>query len=144
MYAWLVALHLVGLVVFLVSHAVSMWVAFRVRGETSRDVVAALLGMSARGSQVMYLGLLLLGVGGLGAAATAGWLTAPWAVASYAVIVLVIVLMYVCRGTVLLRPARRARGDRQGGAARRFRARRPPPLGGQSSSPRSAGPGCSP
>ena len=95
MYSWLVALHLVGLVVFLVSHAVSMWVAFRVRGETNRDVVAALLGMSARGSQVMYLGLLLLGIGGLGAAATAGWLTAPWVVASYVVIVLVIVLMYV-------------------------------------------------
>ena len=78
MYSWLVVLHLVGLAVFLVAHGVSMWVAFRIRGEPNRDLVAALLGMSARGSQAMYLGLVLLGIGGLGAAASAGWLTAGW------------------------------------------------------------------
>ena len=58
-------------------------------------VVAALLGLSSRGSQVMYLGFLLLGIGGLGAAASVGWLTATWVVASYVVIVVVILLMYM-------------------------------------------------
>jgi hypothetical protein len=95
MYSWLVVLHLVGLAVFLVAHGVSMWVAFRIRGESNRDVVAALLGMSARGSQVMYLGLLLLGIGGLGAAASAGWLTAGWVVASYVTVVVIVLLMYM-------------------------------------------------
>jgi hypothetical protein len=94
MYAWLVTLHLIGLVVFLICHAVSMWVAFRIRGEQDRGVIAALLGMSARGSQVMYLGFVLLGVGGLGAAAIAGWLTAPWVVASYVILVVTIIAMY--------------------------------------------------
>ena len=95
MYAWLVALHLVGFALFLSMHGVSMWAAFRVRGEPNREVVAALLGLSARGNQVMYLGFLLLGIGGLGAAAQVGWLTAPWVVASYIVLAAVILLMYI-------------------------------------------------
>src|SRR5690242_9879473 len=94
MYAWLVALHVIGVVVFLLCHAVSMWVAFRIRTEPDRAVVAALLGMSARGNQVMYLGFVLLGIGGLGAAGMAGWLTAPWVVASYVVLVVTIIAMY--------------------------------------------------
>jgi predicted RND superfamily exporter protein len=94
MYAWLVALHLVGFVVFLVCHAVSMWVAFRIRSEPDRAVIAAMLEMSSRGNQVMYLGLILLGVGGLGAASVAGWLTAPWVVASYAVVAVTLVAMW--------------------------------------------------
>jgi Predicted integral membrane protein (DUF2269) len=95
MYPWLVALHLIGFALFLVTHGVSMWVAFRIRRETSREVLAALLGMSSRSNQVMYLGLILLGIGGLGAGATAGWLGAPWVVASYAVFLAVLLLMFV-------------------------------------------------
>lgn len=95
MYAWLVALHLVGFALFMAMHGVSMWAAFRVRGEPNRDVVAALLGLSAKGNQVMYLGFLLLGIGGVGAAAQVGWLTAPWVIASYVVLAVVILLMYI-------------------------------------------------
>ena len=95
MYQWLVFLHLVGIAVFLMTHAISMWVAFRIRREPNRDVIAAMLTLSSRGNQAMYLGFLLLGIGGLGAAANVGWLTAPWVVASYVVIVVVILLMYM-------------------------------------------------
>ena len=42
----------------------------------------------------MYLGLILLGIGGLGAAAIAGWLTAPWVVASYIVLAVTLVAMW--------------------------------------------------
>jgi len=95
MYVWLVTLHVLGVVLFLVTHGVSMWTAFRVRRETNREVLAALLGMSARSSQVMYLGLILLGVGGLGAAASVGWLTSGWVVASYAVFLAVLLAMFM-------------------------------------------------
>ena len=98
MYAWLVTLHLVGFAVFLACHAVSMWVSFRVRGESSRDVIASLLDLSVRGSKAMYLGLLLLLVGGFGAGASAGLLLAPWMVASYVVLVVVFVLMSAIAG----------------------------------------------
>ena len=94
MYAWLVLLHLIGFVVFLLCHAVSMFVAFRIRGEPDRAVITAMLGMSARGNQIMYLGFILLGVGGLGAAASVGWLTAPWVVASYVVLAITLVAMW--------------------------------------------------
>jgi hypothetical protein len=95
MYPWFVALHVVGVALFLVTHGVSMWVAFQVRRETNRDVIAALLGMSARSNQVMYLGLILLGIGGLAAAGSVGWLTATWVIASYGVVLAVLLMMFV-------------------------------------------------
>jgi hypothetical protein len=50
--------------------------------------------MSSRGNQVMYLGFILLGIGGLGAAGIAGLLTAPWVVASYVVLAITLVAMW--------------------------------------------------
>jgi hypothetical protein len=94
MYAWFVALHLVGFAFFLIAHAVSMWVSFRVRGERDRDVIRAMLDLSQRGTQSMYLGLLLLIVGGLAAAWNAAWLTATWVIASYVVFIVVLAAMY--------------------------------------------------
>ena len=94
MYLWLVALHLVGVVVFALTHGVSMFVAFRIRSERNRDVIAAMLALSSRANQVMYLGLLLLAVGGLGAAWNVGWLLAPWVIASYVVLIGTILVMY--------------------------------------------------
>ncbi len=80
---------------FLVTHGVSMWTAFRVRRETNRDVIAALLGMSARSNQLMYLGLLLLGIGGLAAAGSVGWLASTWVTASYGVFLTVLLAMFL-------------------------------------------------
>ncbi|HEU0244041.1 MAG TPA: DUF2269 family protein [Candidatus Limnocylindrales bacterium] len=94
MYPWLVTLHLLGLVVFLLAHGVSISVAFRVRGERRRDAVVTLLDLSGRATQVVYVGLALLGVGGLGAAWSAGLLTAPWVVLSYVIVVVTLFAMY--------------------------------------------------
>jgi hypothetical protein len=93
-YTWLVVLHLLGLVLFLLAHGVSMWVAFRIRREDDRAVIAAMLDLSAQGNRVAYLGLLLLGIGGLGAAGSAGLLLAPWVVASYVVLGATLVAMW--------------------------------------------------
>ncbi len=94
MYLWLVALHLVGLVVFVMCHGVAMFVAFRIPKERNRDVIVALLDLSSRANQAMYIGLLLLAIGGFGAAWNVGWLLAPWVVASYVVLIVTIVVMY--------------------------------------------------
>ena len=81
-----------------------MFVAFRIRQEEDRTIIAALLGLATRGNQMMYLGLLLLGIGGLGAAASAGLLLAPWVIASY--VVVVVTLLAMCGdGLGLLLPA---------------------------------------
>jgi hypothetical protein len=94
LYRWLVFLHLVGLVLFLLAHGVAMFCAFRVRRERDRTVIATLLTLSASGSQGSYLGLILLGLGGLGAAWQASLLMATWVVGSYVVVVIIIVAMY--------------------------------------------------
>lgn len=95
MYAWFVLLHLVGFVIFLAMHGVSMAVSFWIRGQTERATITSLLMLSARAVQIAYLGLILLGIGGLGAAANVGWLTISWVVGSYVVLAIVIVAMYV-------------------------------------------------
>lgn len=94
MYSWLVTLHLLGLAVFLPAHGVSMWVAFRVRGERDRAAIVVLLDLSLHAARVVYVGLLLLGLGGLGAAWSAGLLAAPWNLASYIVVVAVLIAMF--------------------------------------------------
>jgi hypothetical protein len=94
-YVWFVLLHLVGLVIFLAMHGVSMAVSFWVRGQAERTTIVSLLMLSSRAVQISYLGLLLLGIGGLGAAANVGWLTVSWVVASYVVLAIVVVAMYI-------------------------------------------------
>src|SRR4029078_2408262 len=66
----------------------------RIREETYSPLIAPLLGLASRGNQMMYIGLLLLGIGGLGAAASAGLLLAPWVIASYVVVVVTLLAMW--------------------------------------------------
>lgn len=94
MYAWLVFVHLLGLVVFALAHGVSVFVAFRVRRERDARVITALLGLSQTAVIGLYVGLLLLGVGGMAAAWQGGLLTAPWVVASYVVLFVTLVVMW--------------------------------------------------
>jgi hypothetical protein len=77
MYQALVFIHLVGVVVMAVAHGVSIFAAFRVRRETDPRIVAAILGMSKSAVMVLYVGLLLLAIGGFGAAWQSGVLLAP-------------------------------------------------------------------
>lgn len=94
MYQWLVFLHLVGLVLFAAAHGISAYTAFRIRQERDPRIVASHLGASKIATGPMYVGLLLLAIGGLGAAGAGGLLLAPWVIASYVVLVAVLVVMY--------------------------------------------------
>jgi uncharacterized membrane protein len=82
-------------VVFAVAHGVSMAAAFRVRSLAGEPgLVATHLHTSKLATGGVYIGLVLLGVGGLGAAWSAGLLLAPWVVASYAVLAVTLVVMW--------------------------------------------------
>lgn len=94
MYLWFVLLHLVGIVLFVAMHGVSMAISFWLRGQRDRATIVSMLALSSRSTQVAYLGLILLGIGGLGAAANVGWLTASWVVGSYVVVAVVLVAMF--------------------------------------------------
>ena len=94
LYPWFVFLHLVGLVVFAVCHGVSMFVAFRIRSQRNPQAIIAAMEASSAAIGPMYLGLLLLIVGGLGAAAGANLWFEPWIIASAVVLIVVVGVMY--------------------------------------------------
>jgi hypothetical protein len=95
LYPWFVLLHLIGLVIFAVCHGVSMFVAFRVRANRhARPAIGAAMEASSASIGPMYIGLLLLAVGGFGAAIGGGVLTTTWVLASIVVFIVVIGAMY--------------------------------------------------
>ncbi len=94
LFPWFVLLHLIGLVLFVACHGVSMFVAFRIRSQREPRAIAAAMEASSMAIGPMYLGMLLLIIGGLGAAAGANLWFEPWIIASAVVFVLVIGAMY--------------------------------------------------
>ena len=94
MHDWFVLAHVVGAILFIGAHAVSMAAAFELRGIPDRDRAQAILKRSGIAIGVMYLGLLLLLVGGIGAAFTGGWWGSLWLWAAIVVLVFVIAAMY--------------------------------------------------
>ena len=94
LYLWFVVVHLIGLVLFAISHGASAFMAFRLRGERDPVVVDALLKTGQLSVGPMYIGLLLLIIGGLGAAAGANLWGQPWVIASIVVFVVVLVVMW--------------------------------------------------
>ncbi len=94
MYAYIVLLHVVGAFTFALAHGVSMAVALRLRGVQSREQVAALLELSGLSIWALYIGLLLLLVGGVWAGFAGDHWGRLWIWASVGVLVVVIVAMY--------------------------------------------------
>jgi uncharacterized membrane protein len=93
-YLWFVFAHLLGLVIFAVSHGGSAFMAFRLRNERDPVVVDSLLKVGQLSVGPMYVGLLLLIIGGLGAAAGGNLWGAPWVLASIGVFVVVLIVMW--------------------------------------------------
>jgi hypothetical protein len=113
LYQWFVVIHLLGLVVFAVAHGVSMFIAFRVRGERDPATVATLLGLSKVAVGPVYIGLILLLIGGVGAAWGGDLWFEPWIIASVAVLIVVLAVMYTLATPfyVGVRTALEARGE---------------------------------
>jgi hypothetical protein len=94
MYAYIVLLHVIGAFVFALAHGVSIAVALRLRGARSREQVAALLELSGLAIGGLYVGLLLLLVGGIWAGFAGDHWGRLWIWAAIVVLVVVVVLMY--------------------------------------------------
>ncbi len=93
-YPWFVFAHIVGVVLFAISHGASAYAAFRMRSDRDPHTVASLLAMSQLATGPMYVGLVLLGIGGIGAATIGGLWGEPWVIASVVVLLIVIGVMY--------------------------------------------------
>lgn len=94
LYPWFVLVHIVGLVVFVAAHAVSAVTAFRMRRMREPREVATALARSRITLLPMYIGLLLLVVGGIGSAVIGDLWSRPWNIASALVLVAVLAVMY--------------------------------------------------
>jgi hypothetical protein len=94
-YPWIVLLHIVGAFVFAISHGVSGFAAFAIRASRQDEArVRTLLEVSGYSLGSMYIGLLLLLVGGIWAGIYAGHFARGWIWAALIVLVVVIVAMY--------------------------------------------------
>jgi hypothetical protein len=98
-YQWLVFAHLVGLVIFAMCHGVAIFSAFRIRSLRDTAAVRGQLELATQSSRLMYIGLILLAVGGIGAASSANLWGAAWITWSIVVFIAVIVAMYAVGGS---------------------------------------------
>lgn len=94
LYPWFVVVHLIGLVLFAISHGASAFMSFRLRAERDPVVADGLLKVGQLAVGPMYIGLVLLIVGGLGAAAGANLWGETWVIASIVVFITVLVVMW--------------------------------------------------
>ena len=111
LYPLIVVAHILGGFIFAMAHGVSLFVAFRIRGQHDPDRIRAYLELSGGTVPMMYAGLLILLVAGIGAAIMRGWFGFGWPWLSLGLLVGLALLMYQ-RGSVYYNQVRRAVGLR--------------------------------
>ena len=136
MYTWIVYLHILGAFAFALAHGTSMLVAFRLRATRDAGRIAELLALSQLATRLMYVGLVLLLVGGIWAAFDGDLWGKAWIWLALGLLVGVSVVMYAV-ATPFYGQMRAAAGLTSGG--RRCRRHRRPPLPPPPGRPRAAG-----
>lgn len=95
MYEWVLFLHVVGAFVFMMSHGVSIFIAFQLRQEEEISRIRALLDLSTMSLRGMWGSIIIL----LGAGITLGfmgkWWGQGWVWLSIGIMVAVSVVMFV-------------------------------------------------
>jgi hypothetical protein len=109
MYRWLVYVHILAVFIFLLAHGGSTSVTLRLRRETDRSRIAALLDLSSASLGVMYLSLLVLLVAGIILGFMGKWWGLGWIWTSLALLVLTAVGMYM-RSSIPFNRVRQAAG----------------------------------
>jgi hypothetical protein len=94
MYGIVVLAHMLGALLFILAHAVSMVTAFRLRAERDHARIGRLLRVSGTAIGIMYIGLLALVVAGVVAGFMGGHWGRLWIWTSLAILVAVIAAMY--------------------------------------------------
>lgn len=95
MYQWIVLLHIVGAFVFVLSHGVAIFMVNELPKQRDSRRVLALLDLSSASLNAVYIGLLLLLVGGIWAGIYNGHFGRGWIWAAIIVLVAIIAVMYV-------------------------------------------------
>ena len=122
LYGWVVFGHVVAVILGLGAHGGSAFAMFRVRRETDRSRMAAILEVSSSSLMVASIGILVAIVLGIVAAVMGGHFSRFWPWAAIIVLVIVIGLMTPLAG-IPMNNLRRAlgmtvQGDKKGDPAR--------------------------
>ena len=94
LYSWWVYLHILGAFAFVFAHGASALAAFRIRATRDPAQIRTLLDVSSLALGVMYVGLLLLLVGGVAAGIVGDHFGRGWIWAALVLLVVIIVAMY--------------------------------------------------
>jgi hypothetical protein len=109
MYQWMVFLHILGALVMFMGHGASAVMAFQIKRERSPERIRALLDFSAAALPAMYLGLLMLLVGGIAAGSMGGWWRQGW-IGTALVLVIILVVWMGLNAERQYKPLRKAVG----------------------------------
>lgn len=93
-YSWWVYLHILGAFAFIFGHGASGLAALRIRATRDPGQIRTLLDVSSTSLGVMYIGLLLLLIGGIAAGIVGDHFGRGWIWAALGLLVLIIVAMY--------------------------------------------------
>ena len=124
MYPYIVLLHVIGAFVFALSHGVSLAVSLRLRGVESRERAAALLELSGMAIGGLYVGLLLLLVGGVWAGFAGDHWGRLWIWVAIGILVVIVVAMYAIATPFYGRMRAACGRDHRSEAARKVRRHR--------------------
>jgi MFS family permease len=94
-YPWVILLHIIGAFVFAASHGVAIWMAMVLSRERDRTRMSALLDLSSASLGGVYLGLVLLLVGGIWGGLIGNWFGSLWIWIALVLLVAVAVIMYI-------------------------------------------------
>lgn len=109
MYLWIVFLHVLAAFAYLMAHGAAANVAFKLRGETSRERIAALLDLSSMAFNLMYLALLVILVAGIALGFMGDWWSSVWIWLVLVLIIVKVVAMFMV-GSRSLTQLRKAAG----------------------------------
>ena len=114
LYPWIVLLHVVGAFMFVASHGVAMWMVAELPRQKDPRRIQTLLDLSSASLVGVYVGLLLLLIGGIWAGIAGGWFGRLWIWVAIVVLIAIIVVMYVV-ATPFFKRLRVALGQRTQG-----------------------------
>jgi hypothetical protein len=94
-HSWIVLIHVIGVLLFLLAHGVSVFVMFRLSSERDPAALRSLLDLSRSSLGVALVGFLLWFVGGIVAGFSGNWWTSGryWIWASLAIAIVVMLVM---------------------------------------------------
>jgi hypothetical protein len=117
MHQWIVLLHIVGAFIFIAAHGVAMFMVNEIPKQRDSRRIAAMLDLSSTSLVGVYVGLLLLLIGGIWAGIDGGMFGRAWIWAALVVLVAIIVVMYLV-ATPFFKELRTALGQRTQGLAK--------------------------